>query len=868
MKISWKKIICFVLAGFLAFNMAACSPKEPAGQAYPDRDLDLPTKMEPLGEDAVAIHYERADNSFSGWALWLWDPEGEDDGLEDEWNYQDDYGVIAYYPLSKFGSLSGNRLGIIVKSKGSWSSKDGVDADRFIEFNKLTKDADNVYHVYLSSGDAHIYLSPDKVISDSVNQAMFRDEHTIYISASNPMESYKLYENGTLVHEGKGAGRGSFSDKLDLTANLAASYTVDVEFRGSGEVISAPVSMTGLYNSDMFNDQYYYDGELGALWSEKETVFRVWSPVSERIELRIYDNGTPVHVSSSLGSDQYTAYEMNRSEKGTFEYTVSGNLDGKYYTYFVVNAKYPDGKEITDPYARSAGINGERGMVVNLDATDPEGWNQISYLHTNPRALTVWEMHIADITSSDTWGGSAANQRKYLGVIEEGTTYTENGVTVKTGFDHIKELGVNAVQILPVFDQANDETKYTFNWGYNPLNYNVPEGMYASDPYDGHVRVKELKQVIEAFNKAGITVIMDVVYNHVNGAEGSNFDVLMPNYYYRYNLNGTLSNGSGCGNEVASEYPMVRKFIVDSVKYWTEEYKLGGFRFDLMGLTDIETMSEAEKAVHGVNPDAVIYGEPWTGGTTPLPEDVQAIQKNANLFEGFGQFNDQMRDALIKGGLSGKEEKGWVTGTNSPTADLNRIAEGINGVTWSTNYVIEGADKSVSYVTCHDNYTLYDRVNAAGITDEETVRRMCILANSVVFTSAGTGFMLSGEEFLRTKQGDSNSYMSSDEINMLDYSLKIKNADIFEGYQKLIALKQSNDVLHGLNPQIQVNVLDDGAVIWYDEGDYRVILANSKGSASPVETEGYEIYWTNSGRNLEGNTLQCNSLEVFILKRR
>ncbi|MBQ1305654.1 MAG: type I pullulanase [Erysipelotrichales bacterium] len=866
MKKSIKKYLSFLLALLLILNVAGCKEKTPEGPKYPDRDVDLPTELPDLGEDAIAIHYEREDNTYDGWALWLWDPEGDDDNAEDYFNYQDDYGVMAYYPLSKFGSLSGGRLGIIVKSKGSWSAKDGTDTDRYIEFVKFQKDEKNIYHVYLAGGDEHLYTSPEKTISDVVNQALFRDEHTVYIAASNPIESYKLYENGTMVHEGKGAGRSSFSDTLELTADFKGSYSVEVLFRGSGEVISAPVSMTGLYNTGVFNDLYYYDGELGAVYSANQTVFRVWSPVSEKIELRIYDNGTPKHVSGTLGSDEFAKYDMVPGEKGTFEYTIAEDLEGKYYTYVVYNAKYPEGKEIVDPYARSAGVNGERGMIVDLKKTDPEGWDSVSYLKLNPRALTVWETHIADVTSSDTWTGSAENKRKYLGVIEEGTTYTENGVTVTTGFDHIKELGVNAVQFIPVFDQANNETEYVFNWGYNPLNYNVPEGMYASDPYDGHVRINELKQVIQAFNKTGITVIMDVVYNHVNGAEGSNFDVLMPNYYYRYNLNGTLSNGSGCGNEVASEYPMVRKFIVDSVKYWTEEYKFGGFRFDLMGLEDIETMNQVAAEVKKINPDAVIYGEPWTGGGTPLPEEDQAKQINANRFEGYGQFNDQMRDALIKGGLSAPNETGWVTGSNVAITDLNKISMGINGITWNAAYEIEGADKTVSYVTCHDNFTLYDRCKAAGITDEETIRKMCILANTIVFTSGGTGFMLAGEEFLRTKQGNSNSYMSSDDINQLDYSLKIKNADIFEGYQKLIALKQSVGVLHEVNPDITVNVLDDGAVLWYDEGDYRIIVSNSLTPSTPVSVEGYKVYWTNAGREA-GSELKLNPLEIWIMKK-
>ena len=849
-----KRLTAWLLVFCLIFGLAACTSGggnnnannvEPANK-YPERDVDLPTEIAKFGEDSLQIHYQRKDNSYDGWALWLWDPEGQDDSQEDYFNYQDDYGVIAAYPLSKFGDSSMSRLGVIIKSKGSWSSKDGTDADRFIVFSTLKKDADNVYHIYLAGGDPNMYKTADKIIDDTIESANFQDDTSVYLNCSNPVESYKIYENGAVIAEGSGAGRSTFSVSIPSPADFAKQYKAEVEFRGTGTRLSAEIGMTGLYATDSFNQKYYYDGQLGAIYSKSSTTFRVWSPVSTEIKLRVYASGDPGN------NDSFKEYAMAKKDKGVFECKVDGDLGGQYYTYVVFNNNHPGGKEIVDPYARSAGTGGVRGMVVDPAKASPAGWDKVKYLKTDRKALTVWEMHIADITSSPTWQGTEANRRKYLGVIEPGTTYTQDGVTVKTGFDHILELGVNAIQILPMFDQANNEASYSFNWGYNPLNYNVPEGLYSSDPSDGYARILELKQLIQAFNNKGITVIMDVVYNHVNGVDGSNFDVLMPGYYFRYTPAGALSNGSGCGNETASEHLMVRKFIIDSVCYWTREYKLGGFRFDLMGLHDIETMDLVAEAAKKINPNIVIYGEPWTGGGTTLPAKEQAVQANGNAFKGYGQFNDQMRDGLIKGGLNPKDATGWITGTTANALDLEAVKAGINGITKSTAVSIEDADKTVSYVTCHDNYTLYDRCKAAGITDEETIKKMCVLANAIVFTSKGTGFMLSGEEMLRTKGGDSNSYMSPDSVNALDYSLKIKNADVFANYKALIAFKQKTAELAAKAGGMDVEDRDSGACLVYKftsgGKQYMVIHANGKGGTSAVDAAGYSVVLDTLGK--------------------
>ncbi len=863
-----KRLMCLFLSLVLLLTFFGCGPKKPA---YPERDVDLPTEIPTLQEDSIQIHYQRADNNYSKWTLWLWDPDGVDDNKEDDFNYQDDYGVIAYYPLSYFGDLSSNRLGIIVKTKGSWT-KDGTEADRFIDLSTLTKDENNVYHIYLAGDDANLYTTSEKIVTDAIKISTFYNEELVYVVCSNPIETYKIYCDNQLVAENSNAGKSFFSHKMETKADFTKDYKVEILFRDSKKVLTASISLSNLYGSETFNDLYYYDGQLGAIYSKKETIFRVWSPVSTKIELRVYENGTPTSVSKEKGDDNYKQYEMIKKDKGVFEFVLTGDNGGKYYTYVVYNSAYPEGKEIVDPYARSTGINGLRGMVVDFSLTNPAGWEKINYLNIDKKQLTVWETHIADVTSNPSWQGSEANRRKYLGVIEKGTTYSENGITVSTGFDHIKDLGINAIQFIPIYDQANDETKYTFNWGYNPLNYNALEGMYSSNPYDGYTKIREFKEVVLAFNEIGVMVIMDVVYNHVAGAMGSNFDVLMPNYYFRYNENGTLANGSGCGNETASENAMMRKFIIDSINFWTKEYKLGGFRFDLMGLHDIETMNMVAKSAKSINPYIVIYGEPWTGGGTPLEADKQAKQANANSFVGYGQFNDQMRDSLIKGGLSGAHEKGWVTGEALIESDLKAIENGINGITYSATYVISDSNKTVNYVTCHDNYTLYDRCKAAGIEDEGTIKKMCVLANSVVFTSNGTTFMLAGEEMLRTKQGDFNSYMSSDEINSLDYSLKVKYLDVFETYQKLISFKQKVSDLHQDNSYITITREQNGAIFKYELTDgtnyYLVIHGNGLVNNYSLDTKGYEVYLdTLNIYQGKVDSITLNPYQTIILKK-
>lgn len=886
-------------------ELTSSEEEPPKGNDPLPSDANLPTEIQYYEEPGVQIHYQRTKPGYIEWGLWIWS-EGRD-GAEYKFNYQDDYGTIAYYPMSLFGNP--HSLGFIVKQlfeyagDGNW--KKDYDPDRFIDFDMLTKDDHDVYHVYLVSGKGSIYTNAAKTDTMcGVNICQFSTNSMIRIEANNPLKEVKLYQNdveaeGYTVQDSGTSGKVK-NVKLSSAASIEDAYTARIEFE-SGPVANKIVSIRKLYTS-AFEEEYKYDGELGAIYSPESTTFRVWSPVSKQIKLRLYNNGTPKSVDEDKGNDTFDEIEMTKGEKGVFSATLSGDLEGKYYTYVVFNAYNKDGKEIVDPYAKSAGVNGLRGMVVDFSKALPTGWESVEYDQTDKKHLTVYETHVADITSSETWTGTEENRKKFRGMWESGTTYTEGGKTVKTGFDHIKELGPNAIQIIPFFDQANDEVNVSFNWGYNPLNYNVVEGAYSSNPYDGYVRILELKEMIQAYKAEGISVIMDVVYNHVNGLSGSNFDVLMPYYYFRYNDGtGSPSSGSGCGNDTASEKAMFNKFMIDSAKFWTEEYKLDGFRFDLMGLHDVSTMNSLSSACKTINPNITIYGEAWNLTTAIASTYKLANQSNANLFSNYGQFNDKGRDALLSGGLSPAYTKGWMNSEDNPV-QTDYLVESIKGI---THGVTNDPNKTTNYATCHDNYTLHDRGIAAGIYDETKLEGANIIANSIIMMSQGVSFMLAGEEMLRTKivydnngnpvvnpdvteqvvyKVSENSYASSYKTNEINYSWKVNHLSLFETYKKLLALKQNVSDLGLSQAEIQssttFSVESDrsGTVLkikFSDESyDYEAYIGAaslykySKDSTNPfvIDLTGKSIYLDSMNQDVAGNFITLNAYETIVVR--
>ncbi len=860
-----KKILLLFLILILPVTLISC--KE-------DKENDVPPTPEPPVEVTepigVKIHYNRPDSAYETWGLWLWSENKE--GALYKFADTDDYGAYGVYTFEELSTTKDGKIGFIIRKLDSWT-KD-YDSDRFIEFKNFEFDKEGYYNVYLKSKDANIYSNMDGEVNDMIvtfgfSYASSTKDVRIEFTTNKDFVSYKIYAGNVVLLTNEDPKETKLVEQTTKKAvyslgtelpDLSLEYKVEVVFEKSGKTLTKIADFQGLYKSKLFNDAYSYDGDLGAIYTKDNTTFRVWSPISSDMKVRVYTTGTPANLG---GNNQYEEYVMTKGPKGTWEYVLNGDQEGKYYTYVVSNSTYTN-MEIVDPYAKSAGINGLRGMIVDFSKVNPTGWEDVNILSIPSTSLTVYETHIADLTSSKTWTGTAQNAKKFKGFYETGTTYTEGNVTVKTGFDHIKELGVNAVQLLPIFDQANEEQdgKVKFNWGYNPLNYNVLEGCYSSNATDGYARIKEFKELVMAYNQAGINIIMDVVYNHVSGLERSNFDVLMPKYYFRY-TDGAPANGSGCGNETASEMSMFRKFMIDSTEFWASEYKLGGFRFDLMGIHDIKTMNALAKNLHeNVSEDITIYGEPWAAGSVALDKriDTPALQANMNLYQGYGCFNDKMRDALIKGGLNSKTSKGWITNATKVSSknDLKDMTAGIKGLVLANNTTY-APEKCVNYVTCHDNYTLYDRIKAAGIKDEDTIKKMAMLSNSVVFTSQGVTFMLAGEEFLRTKGGDSNSYESSYKVNELDYALKVKNFAYFENYKKLISLKQ-NANLFGKNgtecKAINVQMNEDGSLIYYDLVDtaanktYRIVHSNGVASPKTVDLAGYTLYLDTLNSNI------------------
>lgn len=534
--------------------------------------------------------------------------------------------------------------------------------------------------------------------------------------------------------------------------------------------------------SEEFDRTYEFTGDdLGCTYSPEKTVFRFWAPTASDALLVLYKewDGQPVRE-----------IPFRKGEKGTWLTEAEGDLHGTLYTYKVKIGE--EWNEAADPYARAVAVNGDRGVVIDLAKTNPERWTEKKPPLASHLDTIIYEMNIRDLSVHQQSG--IQHKGKFLGACETGTVGPRG---ISTGLDHIKKLGVTHVQLMPVFDfstESLDETRLAetqYNWGYDPKNFNAPEGSYASDPYDPVSRIRELKQFIQTCHDNGIRVIMDVVYNHLYDGYRTNFTKLVPGYYFRYEQDGTFSNGSGCGNDTASERRMMRKFIVDSVLYWTKEYHIDGFRFDLMGLLDIETMNTVKQRLNETDPSIVVIGEGWNMKTV-LPDEQKANQLNAAHLPGIGQFNDGLRDA-IKGTIFWAKSKGFVNGgagcewgIKSGLAGSIRYSNDIGG------FALEPV-QSVAYTECHDNYTLWDKLVFSNPDDNVAARRrMHILATAIVLTSQGIAFLHAGQEFMRTKKGVENSFMSPDEINRLDWEQCASRHSEVEEIRRLIALRKAH----------------------------------------------------------------------------
>ncbi len=777
----------------------------------------------------LVVHYYRFDDDYDDWSLWIW-PYAPESGSGKEYDFTttDDYGVVATIDLAANDLDESTTLGIIVRDP-NWV-KD-ISFDRYVDLT--SPNGSGEVHIYLVQGNPIIYYDEAEAdTSDKILNATFIDEDTVSFSTTAAVTAADVTlladdveENTTAFAFNATTRKGSFD--LTSAVDLTKKYVLEVDFGGT-EPATASVTFDGFYASDLFNDQFGYDGELGAIYSPTATTFKLWAPISDAIKLNLYTKGHTASQTDYDGiagvDDPYESHAMTRGAKGVWSVTVNGDLDGVYYTFTVENGI--NVHEIVDPYAFAAGINGKRGMVIDFDAYDPEGWVPNSRPDTMEHYTDaiIYELHVRDLTSHDTWNGPNDLRGKFLGLVEEGTSYSG----VSTGFDHIRDLGVTHVQLIPIFDHGIiDETRLNdpsyrgikdgiFNWGYMPENFNVLEGSYATDPYNGAVRTTEFKEMVQAFHENDIRVIMDVVYNHTGRSADSNFDIILPGYYFRMNPDGTFSNGSGTGNETASEHYMFRKYMVDSLVFWATEYNLDGFRFDLMKLHDIETMQAVTDALHDIDPTIMIFGEPWTGGTSLLPDSNATYNANLDQLPGVAVFNDDTRDG-VKGSVFSAGDKGFVQGNNYADA---RILLGITGATGhpdlSTAALPKGAwaiepTQAVNYVTAHDNNTLHDKLILSSNPTVADLIRMQRQSNAIILTSQGIPFLHAGVEILRTKpctvidgeaQGecdsakrfDHNSYRSPDDTNQFDWNWKVDYLDTFEYYRALIDLRLAKDV--------------------------------------------------------------------------
>lgn len=570
------------------------------------------------------------------------------------------------------------------------------------------------------------------------------------------------------------------------------------------------------FNND-FDKIYGYDGDLGAIYSKDKCKFILWAPTAENVQLALYgDNGY------DFDCEAKEVYTMSKGINGTWIVEINGDFNGQFYNYLInINGKI---SEVVDPYAKAVGVNGNRGMVIDLNTTNPEGWEK----DTKPELKSatdsiIYEAHVRDLSIDETSGIS----NEYKGKFKALTIWDSciPGTTVKTVVNHIKDMGFTHIHLLPAFDFGSiDENKLEqpqFNWGYDPKNYNVPEGSYSTNPYLGDVRIKEFKEMVKALHEAGIRVVMDVVYNHTYNLD-SCLNNAVPGYYYRQDENGEYSDASACGNETASERYMFRRYMVDSVVYWAKEYHIDGFRFDLMGIHDIETMKLIREELNKIDSSIIMYGEGWTGGSSPLKEELAALKKNTYKFDKLqiAAFSDDCRDG-VKGHVFYDEETGFANGKDgleetikfAVVASTHHKDIDKENIVYSNEFWANEPYQTINYASAHDNYTLWDKlqISTPNCTEEELIAMNKLIAG-IILTSQGISFVHAGEEMARTKEDEEgklveNSFESSDKVNKIYWDRKVKYKDLFEYYKGLISLRKEYKAFRmNTNEEIKENI--------------------------------------------------------------
>lgn len=779
--------VCLCLLSLLGLLFFSCDvvraePEEQAKEQAAGQEVSQSLTLD--------IHYIRYNGDYEDWSLWLW-LEGAD-GREYAFLENGEEGGVSTQVILE-GIDENTRIGTLLKYK-DWERKD-VDEDRYLD---LSKEENGILTVYFLQEEEQVFYSLQEIkTGQQILNAEFDDMNMISFTFYNQDMSEEQVKNLTFSMEEEGGesyplenleitlegnlvkGKGMLENPVDLTkCNYLSIEGLEKTLIRPGEVFSTKA----------FEEAYSYEGDdLGAVYTEEATAFRVWAPTASKVEVNLYETGNQ--------DDFIQSYPMERDEKGTWYLKLSGNQAGVYYTYSVT--VLGETREAVDPYAKACGINGMRGMIVDLEKTDPEGFSEetkpllASFSH-----IILYEMSIRDYTMDENSG--VKEKGKYLGLTEEGTV---NSKGESTALDYLGELGVTHVHLMPSQDSGEVDEEHpedSYNWGYMTENFNVPEGAYSTDPYHGEVRINEYKQMVQSLHKKGIRVVMDVVYNHTSGADDSNFNKIVPGYYYRMREDGSYSNGSACGNEVATERAMARKFIVDSVVYWAEEYHVDGFRFDLMGLIDIETMNLIREELNKIDESIYIYGEGWTGGDT-VSTVQRAESENAKEMPGISIFSNVFRRGIQK----------YVSGLFEEDFTKNSVLFGVVAATEqeitreSMGSWTESPVQCINYASCHDGFTLWDliRQNCSSESEEMWQKRNKLSA-AIVMTVQGVPFIQSGEEMLRSKVAEddperiySNSYNSGDYVNSIKWDNISEYSHMVSYYKGLMEFRKSHQAL-------------------------------------------------------------------------
>lgn len=782
-----------------------------------------------IGAPAIAMpdsitlttHYHRTvcdygTGSADGWNLFLWknvDAANGDVSVNQTptsafnfWEAQDDaFGRTLTTTVT--GMTPFKDLGFIVR-KGDWAAKD-VSADRFISFDSSTKE------IWLVEGDPVVYTTAPQVnnCGAAIIGATIDDFDKITVSTNRGLDTTYGVNGGFTLSGGIEissltvlAGTTTAATKIQL--NLASDVTVGASYTVThvGDTFahsfgSAVTKSGGILDSAGFASRYTYTGnDLGATYFEDHADFRVWAPTATSMYLKTYLWANATRFNKRI--------PMTRDVDGTWIASLDGDNDGLIYMFQpTVNGNTID---VVDPYAESVTVNGLRSVLLDPSVTEPDVWVAKPAFSGNAVDATFYELHVRDLTMASTSGAYRDHKGKFLALNDWNTSYTKVTTTINsktkkktivrtkvpTGMASIKNLGVSHVQLLPIYDFASggDETSPSFNWGYDPQNYNAPEGQYATDPTNPWSRVEDLKLAVNGMHRNGLRVVMDVVYNHVSNADSFSMNQLVPGYFFRTNADGSYKNATGCGNEVASERPMVRKFIVDSVKHWASDYHLDGFRFDLMGILDVTTMNEIRTELTAIDPTILVIGEGWSMGAG-IPEATQATQRTIAQLPGIGAFNDEMRDAA-KGSVWSSDSPGYVNGdpwNNRASVKAGIVANTAYGVAATGRWLAAAPGQTVNYVEAHDNSTLADKLSASMSGSTLSQRTAASkMAASLFLLAQGMPFMHAGQEFMRSKGGDSNSYQSDDSVNAIRWDQQITYSSVRNYYKGLIALRKAH----------------------------------------------------------------------------